>query len=105
MNTHTPLLTDLYQLTMAAGYWKCGKAEQEAVFHLFYRRLPFAGGYAVAAGLGDVVEWLKGFRFSKGELEYLATIPGRDGKPLFESGFLDYLSQMKWQCDVGWRNT
>ena len=100
MNSHTPLLTDLYQLTMAAGYWKCGKAEKEAVFHLFFRKLPFGGGYAVAAGLGDVVEWLKGFRFSKGELEYLATIPGRDGKPLFESGFLDYLSQMTWRCDV-----
>ena len=70
------------------------------MFHLFFRRLPFAGGYAIAAGLGDVVEWLKGFRFSKGELEYLATIPGRDGKPLFESGFLDYLGQMEWRCDV-----
>lgn len=100
MNTNTPLLTDLYQLTMAAGYWKCGKAEQEAVFHLFFRKLPFAGGYAIAAGLGDVVKWLEGFHFSQPELDYLATIPGRDGKPLFEPGFLNYLAQMKWQCDV-----
>ncbi len=100
MNTNTPLLTDLYQLTMAAGYWKCGKAEQEAVFHLFFRKLPFAGGYAIAAGLGDVVEWLKGFRFSMTELEYLATLPGRDGQPLFERGFLDYLGEMTWKCDV-----
>jgi nicotinate phosphoribosyltransferase len=100
MNTHTPLLTDLYQLTMAAGYWKCGKAEQEAVFHLFFRKLPFAGGYAIAAGLGDVVDWLKGFRFSQAELEYLATLPGRDGLPLFERGFLDYLGEMTWTCDV-----
>ena len=58
MQTNTPLLTDLYQLTMAAGYWKAGHARQEAVFHLFFRRLPFAGGYAVAAGLADAVEWL-----------------------------------------------
>jgi nicotinate phosphoribosyltransferase len=100
MNTHTPLLTDLYQLTMAAGYWKCGKAEQEAVFHLFFRKLPFAGGYALAAGLGDVVEWLQGFRFGREELDYLATLPGRDGRPLFESGFLAYLGKMKWRCDV-----
>jgi nicotinate phosphoribosyltransferase len=100
MNTHTPLLTDLYQLTMAAGYWKCGKAEQEAVFHLFFRKLPFAGGYAIAAGLGDVVAWLKGFRFGREELAYLATLPGRDGKALFESGFLDYLGKMEWRCDV-----
>ncbi len=98
--TTSPLLTDLYQLTMAAGYWKCGKAEQDAVFHLFFRKLPFSGGYAIAAGLGDVVKWLQGFRFSTVELDYLATLPGRDGKPLFERGFLDYLSTLEWRCDV-----
>lgn len=70
------------------------------MFHLFFRRLPFSGGYAIAAGLGDVVAWLVGFRFSKAELAYLATLPGRDGKPLFTDGFLDYLGEMKWQCDV-----
>ena len=98
--TTSPLLTDLYQLTMAAGYWKCGKAEQESVFHLLFRKLPFSGGYAIAAGLGDVVKWLQGFRFSTAELEYLATLPGRDGRPLFERGFLDYLGTLKWRCDV-----
>ncbi len=98
--TTSSLLTDLYQLTMAAGYWKCGKAEQEAVFHLFFRKLPFSGGYAVAAGLGDVVAWLRHFRFSTAELDYLATLPGRDGKPLFERGFLDYLATLEWRCDV-----
>ncbi|WP_395749260.1 nicotinate phosphoribosyltransferase [Prosthecobacter sp.] len=98
--TTSPLLTDLYQLTMAAGYWKCGKAEQEAVFHLFFRKLPFSGGYAIAAGLGDVVIWLKNFRFSPAEIDYLATLPGRDGKPLFERGFLDYLRTLEWRCDV-----
>lgn len=100
MNTNTPLLTDLYQLTMAAGYWRSGKAEQEAVFHLFFRKLPFAGGYAIAAGLGDVVRWLEGFRFGQPELDYLATLTGRDGLPLFASAFLDYLSEMRWRCDV-----
>lgn len=100
MTTNTPLLTDLYQLTMAAGYWRSGKAEQEAVFHLFFRRLPFAGGYAIAAGLADVVAWLDGFRFGKVELDYLAALPGRDGKPLFERSFLDYLGGMEWRCDV-----
>ena len=100
MNTLTPLLTDLYQLTMAAGYWRCRKAEQEAVFHLFFRKLPFAGGYAVAAGLGDVVAWLEQFRFDGPAMDYLATLPGRDGKPLFPGEFLSYLAEMKWQCDV-----
>ena len=43
------LLTDLYQLTMACGYWKTGKADQEAVFHLFFRNQPFGGGFALSA--------------------------------------------------------
>lgn len=100
MNHNTPLLTDLYQLTMAAGYWKSGKAEQEAVFHLFFRRAPFGGGYTVAAGLADVVEWLEHFRFEAADLDYLATLTGADGKPLFEKEFLDYLAELKWSCDV-----
>ena len=47
------LLTDLYQLTMACGYWHAGLAEREAVFHLFFRTQPFAGGYAIACGLAS----------------------------------------------------
>jgi nicotinate phosphoribosyltransferase len=100
MTTQSPLLTDLYQLTMAAAYHHAGKAEQEAVFHLFFRKLPFGGGYAVAAGLADAVRWLEGFRFDEAALAYLATIAGRDGLPLFKPAFLDYLRGMKWQCDV-----
>ncbi len=45
------LLTDLYQLTMAYGYWKAGREQEQAVFHLFYRKNPFQGAYALAAGL------------------------------------------------------
>ncbi|MEC5125371.1 nicotinate phosphoribosyltransferase [Verrucomicrobiales bacterium BCK34] len=100
MNHKTPLLTDLYQLTMAAGYWKTGKAEQESVFHLFFRKLPFSGGYAVAAGLGDVIEWLENFRFAKEDIAYLATLTGNDGKELFNEEFLDYLANLKWTCSV-----
>ncbi|MES2707581.1 MAG: nicotinate phosphoribosyltransferase [Verrucomicrobiota bacterium] len=100
MDHHTPLLTDLYQLSMAAGYFHAGRAEREAVFHLFFRRLPFAGGYAVAAGLGDVVEWLRGFRFEAEDLTWLGTVPGRDGKPLFAEKFLNYLAGLRWTCDV-----
>lgn len=100
MNTDTPLLTDLYQLTMAAGYWKSGKAEQEAVFHLFFRKLPFAGGYAIAAGLAEVVRWFEALHFAQSELDYLGTLVGRDGKNLFEKAFLGYLGAMRWRCDV-----
>ena len=53
------LLTDLYQVTMAYGYWKLGRTDQEAVFHLNFRRNPFEGGYSVACGLHYVVDFLE----------------------------------------------
>ena len=57
MNTSSlGLLTALYQLTMAKAYWRGGTAEQQSIFHLFFRKSPFRGGYTVAAGLGSVVE-------------------------------------------------
>lgn len=94
------LLTDLYQLTMASGYWKLGRSEQEAVFHLFFRKPPFAGGYAIAAGLGPAIEYLEGFRFDDSDVDYLATLTGNDGQPLFEQGFFDYLRELRLTCDV-----
>lgn len=100
MTNLTPLLTDLYQLTMSAAYWKSGKSEQEAVFHLFFRRLPFTGGYAIAAGLADAVEYLRRFRFSAEDIAYLGTLKGNDGTPLFETGFLEYLRDLRMTCDV-----
>ena len=53
------LLTDLYQLTMACGYWKTGRAEHDAVFHLFFRRHPFGGDYTIACGLTTAIEYLE----------------------------------------------
>ncbi|GAB4280569.1 MAG: nicotinate phosphoribosyltransferase [Coriobacteriia bacterium] len=94
------LLTDLYQLTMAQGYWKSGKAGQEAVFHLFFRANPFGGGYAVAAGLEQVVGYLEGFRFSSDDLQYLGSLANADGSPLFEEGFLEYVAGLDFRCDV-----
>src|SRR3982751_524244 len=85
------LLTDLYQLTMAFGYWKNGMAEREAVFNLFFRRHPFAGGYTLSAGLAAVIDYLENLRFTAGDTEYLAGLQGSDGKPLFEAGFLTFL--------------
>ncbi len=94
------LLTDLYQLTMAYGYWKLGRADQEAVFHLFFRKSPFGGGYAIAAGLSHVVDLLNSFRFDASDIEYLATLTGNDGQPLFDPAFLEYLGQVEFSCDV-----
>jgi len=94
------LLTDLYQLTMAYGYWKLGKADQQSVFHLFFRRAPFGGGYAIAAGLETVLDFLRDFHFDDGDLEYLASLTGNDGQRLFEAEFLDYLGAMKFSCNI-----
>ncbi len=94
------LLTDFYQLTMAYAYWKSGKSEQEAVFNLFFRKHPFQGGFTIAAGLDYVVDYCKNFQFSEEDLSYLATMKGKDGELLFEKGFLDYLRDMEFTCDI-----
>jgi nicotinate phosphoribosyltransferase len=94
------LLTDLYQLTMAYGYWKLGLAEKESVFHLFFRKNPFNAGYSVSCGLHYAIDYLQKLKFDKDDVAYLATLKGNDGKPLFEQGFYDYLTNLKFTCDV-----
>ncbi|MDP7033418.1 MAG: nicotinate phosphoribosyltransferase [Planctomycetota bacterium] len=94
------LLTDLYQLTMAQGYWKSGLADRESVFHLFFRRLPFSGGYAIAAGLESAVGWLEAFRFESEDLEYLTGLTGSDAEPLFEPLFLEFLESVRFDGDL-----
>ena len=94
------LLTDLYQLTMASGYWKSGKGEQEAVFNMFFRKNPFKGGFTIACGLEYIIDYMNDFKLDKSDTDYLATLQGNDGKPLFEQGFLDYLSKMEFKCSV-----
>jgi nicotinate phosphoribosyltransferase len=94
------LLTDLYQLTMAYGYWHHAMHEREAVFHLFYRKNPFQGEYAVAAGLDLVADYLADFHFDDEDLAYLATLQGNDGKALFHTDFLAYLKTVRFDCDV-----
>ena len=94
------LLTDLYELTMAYGYWKKGMAEREAVFHLFFRRKPFNGGFAIAAGLGTALDFLENFHYEPSDLAYLEQLKTEDGSPLFERAFLDYLSTLKLRCDI-----
>lgn len=94
------LFTDLYQLTMSYGYWKSGLAQKEAVFHHFFRRIPFRGGFAVAAGLEQLVDFLEEFRFQDSDLAYLASLKDPEGHVLFEKAFLDYLAEMKFSCSV-----
>ena len=99
-NSSLALLTDLYQITMAYGYWKSGTTEKEAVFNLYFRKNPFQGGYAIACGLEYVIDYLENFKFEKSDLDYLATIKGNDGNQLFDDAFLEYLAEMTFSCDI-----
>jgi len=94
------LLTDFYQLTMAYAAWKTGHAEHEAVFHLFFRKSPFRGGYAVACGIEPAIDYAAGVRFDEADLEYLAAQRCPDGAPLFEPGFLEYLRALRPACEI-----
>src|SRR5690348_10681326 len=94
------LLTDLYELTMAYGYWKLGMADRQAVFNLTFRHNPFDSGFSISCGLHDVIDFLQHLRFDSQDVEYLASLTGNDGKPLFERAFLDYLRKLEFACDV-----
>lgn len=94
------LLTDLYQLTMAYGYWSQGMHEREAVFNLTFRRCPFGGEYAIAAGLPAAADLLAHLAFDPDDLAYLSTLQGNDGGPLFAPEFLEYLGAMEWRLSV-----
>jgi nicotinate phosphoribosyltransferase len=94
------LLTDLYQLTMAYGYWKKQMLEHEAIFHLSFRQQPFNGGYAITCGLSDAIDYLENFQFRPDDLAYLAELQAPDGAPFFETKFLDYLQALRFACDI-----
>jgi nicotinate phosphoribosyltransferase len=94
------LLTDLYQLTMAYGYWKSGRQDVRAAFHVFFRRNPFGGGYTVACGLEGLIEFIEQFRYSDDDLDFLARQTADGGRPLFEPDFLTYLRELRLRVDV-----
>lgn len=98
--TSLSLLIDLYELTMAAGYFKAGLANRKAVFQLFFRKEPFKGKFAIAAGLELAMEIIDQFAFDESDIDYLKTLTGSDGKPLFEKEFLQYLQKFSFTCDV-----
>ena len=100
MSQNLTLLTDLYQLTMARSYHHAGTHDREAVFHLFYRKNPFGGHYAVAAGLALAVDYLKNLHFGVDDIQYLAQIKGNDDRPLFDETFLNFLQRFKFTCDI-----
>ena len=88
------LLMDFYELTMANGYYMDHKADQIAVFDVFFRSIPDQGGYAVFAGLEQVIEYIKNLSFSDEEIAYLRS------KDVFDESFLSYLKTFTFSSDV-----
>jgi nicotinate phosphoribosyltransferase len=103
VDPHRPslaLLTDFYELTMAAAAWKSGMAGEEAAFTISFRKSPFEGGFTIAAGLGPIIEHVAGYRFDDSDLVYLAAQRDGRGAPLFEPAFLDHLRRLELAIDV-----
>ncbi|KGF09727.1 nicotinate phosphoribosyltransferase [Clostridiales bacterium S5-A14a] len=88
------MLTDFYEITMANGYFVNGMGDEIAYFDMFFRRVPDGGGYAIMAGVEQVVEYLKNLKFEKEDIEFLR------GKGCFSEEFLEYLENFKFSCDV-----
>ena len=94
------LLTDLYELTMAAAYLEQGKAADTATFDLYFRRSPFNGGYAIAAGLEDATRAVMDIRFSDDDIQFLRAMKSSTGEPSFRSAFLQYLKGFRFGGDI-----
>ncbi len=88
------LLTDLYELTMMQGYFKNKDRNETVIFDAFYRNNPCGGGYAVAAGLAQLIDYIKELHFAPQDIDYLA------GLGIFEKDFLDYLTDFHFSGDI-----
>lgn len=98
--TSLALTVDLYELTMAQGYFQSGMANRSSVFHMFYRSPPFKGRYVVIAGIEPFADWLEALSFTNEDIKFLASVPGKGGKPLFTAPFLEFLSQWKFRGSI-----
>jgi nicotinate phosphoribosyltransferase len=94
------LTTDLYEVTMACGYWRAGVSDHDAAFNVVFRENPFGGEFTVACGLAQVIDFVRDFQFREDEITYLATQRGNDHKPLFDAAFLDYLRGLRLTCNI-----
>jgi nicotinate phosphoribosyltransferase len=94
LSPNLSLLTDLYQLTMMCGYHSHQKLDQQSCFDLYFRRLPFGGGFCLASGLEPALEWVENLSFEKPQLSYLASLN------LFPSEFLEWLGDFRFNGDI-----
>lgn len=94
MKTNMTLLTDLYQMTMVAGYFLLGKKDQVACFDYFFRKIPDHGGFCVAAGLEQLVDYIQNIHFAQEDIEYLKSLN------LFSAEVLDYFRNLRFTGDL-----
>ncbi len=90
---HT-MLTDFYELTMANGYLKEGMGDKIAYFDMYFRQAPDGAGFAIMAGVEQLIEYLKNLKFQKEDIDFLRE------KGIFDEEFLEYLQNFKFSCDV-----
>lgn len=88
------MLTDFYEFTMAHGYFEKGMADRRAYFDMFFRRVPDGGGYAIMAGVQQLIEYFENLHFTDEDIEYLRS------RKCFSDAFLEYLKDFKFECDV-----
>ncbi len=88
------MMMDLYELTMANGYYLTGNGDKKVAFDVFYRHNPENGGFSIFAGLEQVLEYLEDMHFDPEDIEYLRSLN------LFDEGFLNYLSDFKFHGDI-----
>ena len=88
------LLCDFYEITMSRGYFHSGIKDRIAYFDVFFRRVPDGGGYAIFAGLEQIIEYIKSIKFDESDIEYLRS------KGIFDEEFLSYLKEFKFTGDI-----
>lgn len=88
------LLTDFYELTMANGYLSSGRRSEIAYFDMFFRKIPDGGGFAIMAGVEQLIDYIKNLSFTEEDIEFLKS------KNIFSAEFLEYLKNFKFTCDV-----
>ena len=88
------MLNDFYEFTMSNGYFLKGRGNQIVYFDMFFRSIPDGGGFAIAAGLQQVIEFLQTLKFSEEDIAFLR------GRKMFDDEFLSYLENFKFECDV-----
>lgn len=93
-NRNLTLLCDFYELTMANGYFQCGKRDTVAYFDVFFRDIPDGGGFAIAAGLGQIIEYIKNLKFTAEDIVYLRA------QGMFSEEFLEYLKSFRFTGDI-----